>query len=276
MNDHLGNNRVVANSSGTLVQKNHYYPFGSVFASTTGAEMQPYKYNGKELDAMHGVNLYDYSARYMDSQIGRFTSVDQLAEKFYSWSPYVYTFNNPLRFTDPTGENPIDEILKALKQVGNEILSSVGLSGKQIQSDNPAVLEDASQKRQEFTETMHTVNETMLSVVPAGDVAYKVANDREVTTGDAAWAAAGVLPVGKVAKGVGTAAKGVNAAAKGTAIWSKTKNASAVENALGHWQKHGKEFSEFQNAKQYVEGAKDFLHNSPSGTLMKTRPNGAS
>ncbi|WP_255495501.1 hypothetical protein [Dysgonomonas sp. 521] len=43
MNDHLGNNRVVANASGTLVQKIHYYPFGSVFASTTGAGKQPYK-----------------------------------------------------------------------------------------------------------------------------------------------------------------------------------------------------------------------------------------
>ncbi|WP_163310023.1 RHS repeat-associated core domain-containing protein [Dysgonomonas sp. 521] len=107
MNDHLGNNRVVANASGTLVQKNHYYPFGSVFASTTGAEKQPYKYNGKELDAMHGVNLYDYSARYMDSQIGRFTSVDPLAEKYYSWSPYSYAANNPIRVIDPTGMDTI-------------------------------------------------------------------------------------------------------------------------------------------------------------------------
>ncbi|NDV97639.1 RHS repeat-associated core domain-containing protein [Dysgonomonas sp. 521] len=107
MNDHLGNNRVVANASGTLVQKNHYYPFGSVFASTTGAGKQPYKYNGKELDAMHGVNLYDYSARYYESGIGRFTSVDPLAEKYYSWSPYVYVMNNPLKFIDPTGMAPV-------------------------------------------------------------------------------------------------------------------------------------------------------------------------
>ncbi|NDV97298.1 RHS repeat-associated core domain-containing protein [Dysgonomonas sp. 521] len=122
MNDHLGNNRVVANASGTLVQKNHYYPFGSVFASTTGAEKQPYKYNGKELDAMHGLNLYDYSARYMDSQIGRFTSVDPLAEKYYSWSPYSYVLNNPLRNIDPFGmdvwtTNDPEEIARALRHL---------------------------------------------------------------------------------------------------------------------------------------------------------------
>ncbi|WP_370525539.1 RHS repeat-associated core domain-containing protein [Dysgonomonas sp. 521] len=54
---------------------------------------------------MHGVNLYDYSARYMDSQIGRFTSVDPLAEKYYSWSPYVYVANNPINAIDPRGDS---------------------------------------------------------------------------------------------------------------------------------------------------------------------------
>lgn len=41
-----------------------------------------------------------------------------------------------------------------------------------------------------------------------------------------------------------------------------------------HWNKHGKEFSEFLNAKQYVEASRNFLHNSPSGTLTKIRSNG--
>ena len=27
------------------------------------ADVQPYKYNGKELDLMHGLNTYDYGAR---------------------------------------------------------------------------------------------------------------------------------------------------------------------------------------------------------------------
>jgi filamentous hemagglutinin len=49
---------------------------------------------------------------------------------------------------------------------------------------------------------------------------------------------------------------------------------SSVKNAFGHWKKHGAEFPEFLNAKQYVEGAKNFMHNSPAGTLMKTRANG--
>lgn len=63
-------------------------------------------------------------------------------------------------------------------------------------------------------------------------------------------------------------------ASKKTPLWSLTKNKSSVENAFGHWKKHGNEFPELQNAKQYAEQAKDFLNNPPKGTLTKTRPNG--
>ena len=105
MTDHLGNNRVVVNASGTVTQRNHYYPFGTAFAENTVEEQkkQSYKYNGKELDQMHGLNLYDYSARYYESAIGRFTTVDPHSENYYSWSPYHYAANNLLLITDPTG-----------------------------------------------------------------------------------------------------------------------------------------------------------------------------
>ncbi|GAB6121780.1 RHS repeat domain-containing protein [Dysgonomonas termitidis] len=106
--DHLGNNRVVVNQSGTVTQKNHYYPFGTAFADKyDNGTNQPYKYNGKELDGMHQLNLYDYSARYYESALGRFTSVDPHAEKYYSISPYVYCNNNPLKYIDPDGKDGI-------------------------------------------------------------------------------------------------------------------------------------------------------------------------
>jgi RHS repeat-associated protein len=103
LTDYLGNNRVVANSSGIVIQKNHYYPFGMAFAENTTAEqgVQPYKYNGKELDQMHGLNMYDYSARFYEPSIGQFSTVDPLAEKYYGWSLYAYVMNNPLKYIDP-------------------------------------------------------------------------------------------------------------------------------------------------------------------------------
>ncbi|GHV17568.1 hypothetical protein FACS1894169_12980 [Bacteroidia bacterium] len=106
LNDHLGNNRMTVNQNGVKTQWNHYYPFGTAFADKyDNGTNQPYKYNGKELDQMHGLNLYDYSARYYESAIGRFTTVDPLAEKYYSISPYAYCANNPLRYVDLKGDS---------------------------------------------------------------------------------------------------------------------------------------------------------------------------
>jgi len=103
--DHQGNNRVILNASGSMMQLNHYYPFGAAFAETpiTQQGVQPYKYNGKELDPMSGLNLYDYSARYYDPAIARFTTMDPLAELRPNESPYSFAGNNPIRNTDPDG-----------------------------------------------------------------------------------------------------------------------------------------------------------------------------
>jgi RHS repeat-associated protein len=75
------------------------------FAENSFAEQgkQPCKYNGKELDRMHGLNLYDYSARQMEPALGRFTTMDPMCEKYYEWSPYAYAGNNPMKYVDPTG-----------------------------------------------------------------------------------------------------------------------------------------------------------------------------
>ncbi|EPY8601677.1 VENN motif pre-toxin domain-containing protein, partial [Escherichia coli] len=61
---------------------------------------------------------------------------------------------------------------------------------------------------------------------------------------------------------------------KDTQIWTETKKAEPVGNAYGHWTKHGKEFPEYQNAKQYVDAAHNFMTHPPPGTLTKNRPNG--
>ena len=100
LKDHQGNNRVVINSSGTVQETNHYYPFGGTFALSS---VQPYKYNGKELDSKNGLNWYDYGARHYDAALGRWHVVDPLSEKYYSTSPFSYCLNNPLRFIDPDG-----------------------------------------------------------------------------------------------------------------------------------------------------------------------------
>ncbi len=105
LTDHLGNNRVIASSSGSIVQSNHYYPFGMSFAEGSATSQQPYKYNGKELDIERGLNLYDYSARLMDPALGRFSTVDPMCEKHPEISPYVYCAGNPVNLIDPDGRD---------------------------------------------------------------------------------------------------------------------------------------------------------------------------
>ena len=102
LKDHQGNNRVVINQSGTVEETNHYYPFGGVFGTT--GNTQPYKYNGKEFDTKKGLNWYDYGARHYDAALGRFTTNDRFAEKYYSMSPYQYGANNPVNNIDVNGD----------------------------------------------------------------------------------------------------------------------------------------------------------------------------
>ena len=104
---------VAGHSSGQpeVMQQTTYYPFGYTLEQSNyyslWSEMNKNLYNGKELqdDELGGVKLdwYDYSARFYDPQIGRWNSIDPLAEMCREWSSYTYTNNNPIRFVDPDG-----------------------------------------------------------------------------------------------------------------------------------------------------------------------------
>lgn len=103
--DHLGNIRTVVNEQGSLEQVTHYYPFGAIFADAgINQALQPYKFNGKELDRMHGLDWYDYGARMYDPVICTWTTIDPLAHKYPSFSPYVFCANCPINIFDPNGK----------------------------------------------------------------------------------------------------------------------------------------------------------------------------
>lgn len=57
-------------------------------------------------------------------------------------------------------------------------------------------------------------------------------------------------------------------------LWSPRKDLSPLQNAFEHWRKHAPEFSEYEYAWQYFDGAKRFLAEPPPGTLVKVRDSG--
>ncbi|MBQ3805116.1 MAG: hypothetical protein II844_04835 [Prevotella sp.] len=106
--DHLGNVREVIDEKGDVVQITNYYPFGTPYSAedfaTHNPDQQDRKYNGKEFDATHGLNAYDYGARQYCSLFGRWDRMDPLCEKYYSVSPYAYCANNPVKNVDYDGK----------------------------------------------------------------------------------------------------------------------------------------------------------------------------
>jgi RHS repeat-associated protein len=111
--DHLGNNREVWRAAyyrGTkynaaaVTQRMQYYPGGLPWSESLNPDAQKRKYNGKEFIEINGYDMYDYEARGMYPALVRFTTVDPMAEKYYSISPYVYCAGNPVNAVDPTGE----------------------------------------------------------------------------------------------------------------------------------------------------------------------------
>jgi RHS repeat-associated protein len=113
LRDHLGNTRVTfadRNKDGIvtdwdLVQANHFYPFGLNMEGNWNGAAGPnkYQYNGKEWNDDFGLGWNDYGARFYDPAVGRWNTVDPLAEYAQDYTPYRYGFNNPILYTDPTG-----------------------------------------------------------------------------------------------------------------------------------------------------------------------------
>ena len=106
LKDHQGNNRVVVDEEGTVEEVNDYYAFGGLMSTSSRQSVQPYKYNGKELDRKGGLDWYDYGARMYDAVLGRWHAVDPMSEKYYGVSPYLYCANNPILLVDPNGMWP--------------------------------------------------------------------------------------------------------------------------------------------------------------------------
>ena len=124
LTDHQGNVRVVVDENAAVKQVNHYYPYGALFAESTNGGVQPFKYNGKELDRMHGLDWYDHGARHNDAAIGRWHVMDPLCEKYYDVSPYAYCAGDPMNAIDPDGKSIWTKMLKTTMKISSRVASN--------------------------------------------------------------------------------------------------------------------------------------------------------
>jgi len=107
--DHLGSTNLITGESGDEVHRVTYEPYGAEAADQ--AHPTPYLFTGAELDAQTG--LYYMQARYYDPSIGRFLSPDSVAPEPgdpQTLNRFAYARNNPLRYSDPTGNDFWDEV----------------------------------------------------------------------------------------------------------------------------------------------------------------------
>ncbi|MDR2650859.1 MAG: hypothetical protein LBC68_00895 [Prevotellaceae bacterium] len=105
--DHLGSTRVIVNANGEIKEQKDFYPFGKEHENgNLMTSTNRWGYNGKEKQTIRDLGYWDYSARMLDSETGRWFVIDPLAEKYYSISPYAYCLENPLKYVDPDGKQP--------------------------------------------------------------------------------------------------------------------------------------------------------------------------
>ena len=123
--DHLGNLRVAFRDNGgiaEIVQANSYGIWGEDLPTLSFLKptwkVDNFKFTGKE--NLQGTGFIDFGARWLDNIVPRFTTVDPLAELSRRFSPFVYAFNNPIRFIDPDGMQPDDYFNTQGKYLGSD------------------------------------------------------------------------------------------------------------------------------------------------------------
>jgi len=107
--DQLGSTSLTTSITGTVVSQMLFKPYGIV-RWWTGTLETDYRFTGQRQES--NIGLYDYGARFYDNQLGRFVSADAIvpgAGNPQAFNRYSYGWNNPVKYIDPSGHDPLGE-----------------------------------------------------------------------------------------------------------------------------------------------------------------------
>jgi RHS repeat-associated protein len=125
--DNLTSTSIQTDTNGNEIQDYGYSAFGqSRYTQSTNVFSVSRRYTGQVLDDDTG--LYYYNARYYDPMLARFTQPDDIIPDLsdpQTYNRYAYCLNNPLRYTDPSGNEPfysyIPEIGPGIAEIGGNM-----------------------------------------------------------------------------------------------------------------------------------------------------------
>jgi RHS repeat-associated protein len=179
--DHLGSHGLVTSATGAIQEESDYHPYGEEAVIVDTLSTQPYKFTGKERDAESGLDYF--IVRHYSSALGRFMQPDEFkggpvdafdgetgppgplpyANIFnpQSLNKYSYTYNNPLRYTDPNGHCAEDACLvEGAVAIGAGVIFTAATI--QYYRQNPdagaALAAGASAAHQAFTNAMGAIS----------------------------------------------------------------------------------------------------------------------
>ncbi|WP_167342232.1 RHS repeat-associated core domain-containing protein [Nonlabens sp. SY33080] len=108
--------------SSEIKEENNYYPFGlehkgyNNVVQNSNSTASKFKFQGVEHEEALGLDLYEMDWKSYDPALGRFITIDPMAEERNWLTPYNFVQNNPILRVDPSGllddDGEVDDIVE--------------------------------------------------------------------------------------------------------------------------------------------------------------------